>query len=338
MKVISQLIRHFWQSGLLSLEEVESLLREGFARPRDLSGYVPPKRAKAKRAAPVEGPAVVIEAPTALDEVEETLIRRTAARRAGRGGGKRSAAKVPAPRVIARKVRAELDERAAALEALIPLARVFENVQDASEALVMLRDLPAAAWEHTLAVALRRQPAQLDALWQALSPVPFLNLLNDDGWQGTAANAYTVLLMSPDRRTLGRYQWILRSPALATLANVLDVSQGFLRALGGLFSVERSLVRRAVKHARNAEIVWPMLLVYNAARIEGVPSRRMREYGPIELPLGIGTRRVWTTALEIDHGRTLKLFERYCASQASRRENPVPELMCPSEWHLPAII
>ena len=39
MKVITQLIRHFWQRGALSYDQAEYLLDQGFARMADLPGF-----------------------------------------------------------------------------------------------------------------------------------------------------------------------------------------------------------------------------------------------------------------------------------------------------------
>jgi hypothetical protein len=81
MKVITQLIRHFWQRGALSPQQAEYLLDQGFARLVDLPGFVPPPEEPV--AALIERP---IELATPLEEIGEQL--EAPPRRRGRGGPK----------------------------------------------------------------------------------------------------------------------------------------------------------------------------------------------------------------------------------------------------------
>ena len=49
MKVITQLIKHFWERGALLAAEIEYLVRHGFVRVRDLPGYEPPPESHPNR-------------------------------------------------------------------------------------------------------------------------------------------------------------------------------------------------------------------------------------------------------------------------------------------------
>src|SRR5690349_21043747 len=76
MKVVTQLVRYFWQRGTLTQLEIESLLRHGFVRAADLPGFKPSK----PNQGPITDPALIpeqpIEYPCDLETEEEHLIRR----------------------------------------------------------------------------------------------------------------------------------------------------------------------------------------------------------------------------------------------------------------------
>ncbi len=81
MKVISQLIRHFWERGVLSSEEVEYLVQHGFARRHDVPGYRFPQVDEPTDIAINDFPA--LDNPDEFDRFEESLVRRQDTRRTG---------------------------------------------------------------------------------------------------------------------------------------------------------------------------------------------------------------------------------------------------------------
>jgi hypothetical protein len=112
MKVITQLIRHFWQRGALSPEQAEYLLDQGFARLADLPGYQPPPEADTPAVA-----TATIEPPTVLEELGEQLHR---PRRRGGGGPKGAVPKESDLRLWLNK---QFARRSRALSSLVTFAR-----------------------------------------------------------------------------------------------------------------------------------------------------------------------------------------------------------------------
>ncbi len=112
MKVITQLIRHFWQRGALSPEQAEYLLDQGFARLADLPGYQPPPDAAAPAVA-----TATIEPPSALEELGEQLDR---PRKRGGGGPK---GVVPEENDLRLWLNKQFARRSRALASLVTLAK-----------------------------------------------------------------------------------------------------------------------------------------------------------------------------------------------------------------------
>lgn len=92
MRVIEQLIRHFWDRGQISREEVDRLIALGFVNSRELVGYWPEFAEEAAETTGDEGEEM---AARLADAIAEELIahssdkprgRRVAGRRWGRQG------------------------------------------------------------------------------------------------------------------------------------------------------------------------------------------------------------------------------------------------------------
>jgi hypothetical protein len=103
MKVITQLIRHFWQRGALTTSEIDYFVQHGFVRVRDLPGYQPGETGDSHEALATRG-----EPSEPLETVEEGLVRRSARRR-GSGGPKR---KVLETAELCQRLQAEFARRA----------------------------------------------------------------------------------------------------------------------------------------------------------------------------------------------------------------------------------
>ena len=88
MKVLNQLIQHFWDRGALSLDQAHYLVEHGFVKAADLDNYVPrppePEEADAAMAAePVE-----VLLPDEWDQREEVLVEKPAGKKRGKAAPK----------------------------------------------------------------------------------------------------------------------------------------------------------------------------------------------------------------------------------------------------------
>ncbi len=152
MKVITQLIRHFWLRGALSPEQAEYLLDQGFARLTDLPAYRPvpeaPEQAAVER---------VVEPPTPLKQLGERLEEPP--RRRPRGGGPTGV--VPVEEDLRLWLNKQFARRARPLGTLVRLAARFRPCDDWREAAVVLRQ------------AIRRAPQQQpkESLQQSLDGI-----------------------------------------------------------------------------------------------------------------------------------------------------------------------
>jgi hypothetical protein len=187
MKVITQLVKHFWERGALSTSEAEYLVRHGFIRERDLPGYVAPADHHPTEPTWVEP---VIEPLTALEQVEESLVRRRE-RRGGAGAIKHKALE---PKELCSRVELELARRESSLAKVVRMAVGGNESSDWRAAAQVLRQAPAKMHEQ-LVRSLRDGTLTLHEAWQALDLEPFHRLVPDEELRGRAA-----------RRDAGRQQ------------------------------------------------------------------------------------------------------------------------------------
>jgi hypothetical protein len=338
MKVISQLVRHFWQSGALSADDVEYLLRHGFARLRDLPGYKPKKRS-ARPTALAAGatlPARPIETTSPLEHFEETLVRRGPPRRSG---GRSAGSKTIRPESICRRLREMFKRRESALPSLVELARRLGPADDWQQALVVLRSVDSQPFEQALATALRRNAIQLVDLWQALDPDAMLALAHDPAHKGPAIRAFCAVLIAPDFPSLGKYQWVLKHAEIRDLFNLLAVWRRLLETLGILYQRNRPLMIRCVRSGNDTVMFWAFVLLYNATWPTLAGAKRGREYGPLSLPEHDVWRQAWNCALTIDRVSMAPFFATCYASADSPDADTIDcfeqGLMCPAVWHVP---
>ncbi|MDX1948152.1 MAG: hypothetical protein SFU86_22370 [Pirellulaceae bacterium] len=333
MKVITQLVKHFWQRGALGSADMEYLLRHGFVRMRDLPGYAPP----AEEAPNVDDTWIEheIEPPGELEQVEEALLRRR--RKAGKGAAKRPAIEIDELRA---RVRAELARREPALTRLVALA-AGQPTSDWRAAAQALRQ-PSARLQEALARALRGGTLTLRDCWLALDMEPFHRLLPDEELRGRAARAYAALLIAHQPGQLGKYAWILQSDEMQALSN-LRIGHGlFLGGLGRMYKSNVRVLTRALDRGSDPVMVWSLVLLHNAhrARFDPRDSRVLREYGPVSRPSDALWQQAWTAALRMDHRRLTEFLVLCYQDGQERADRPTQamtrDLYCPDGWRLPA--
>lgn len=343
MKVITQLIKHFWERGALSFADVEYLVRHGFVRVRDLPGYEPPPEEPPPAIEPLSVIGTV-EPAHPLEAVEESLTLRRRSRR-GRGEPKLPALEV---KELLARVQAELARREDALRQVVRLATGWPRTGkpaasgpgDWQAAAQALRQSPTKLLE-ALVRALRSGQITLRETWQALDLEPFHQLLGEDEWRGRAARAYAALLVADPAFGLGKYTWILQHDEMQAVSNLRFAQAKLLMALQRLYRNHVRVLTKALARGVDAELLWSLVLLHNAHRSELDPrdSRRIADYGPVAPPTEAVWRQAWTLALGIDRPRLAK-FLVLCYEQAPAQSARQPleltrELHCPSGWHLP---
>ena len=338
MKVITQLIKHFWERGALSFAEVEYLVRHGFVRVRDLPGYEPPPE---EPPAPVEPLNIIgaVEPAHPLEAVEESLLRRGIRR--GRGEPKGPTVEV---KELLARVQAELARRENSLRQVVRMAtrqpEAASGPGDWRAAAQALRQSPPKLLE-AFGRALRGGQITLRQTWQALDLEPFHQLLGEHEWRGRAARAYAALLVADQSIGLGKYTWILQHDEMQAVSNLRFANSQLLLALERLYRHHVRLLTKALAEGAEAELLWALVLLHNAYRSQLNPrdSQCVADYGPVAPPSEAVWRQAWTLALGMDRPRLAKFlllcYEQGPAQEARQPLETTRELYCPSGWHLP---
>jgi hypothetical protein len=339
MKVISQLVRHFWQRGVLTPQEVNYLIEHGFVRPRDLPGYQSLEGFADEQNMPW-GNQEVASHPDAFEEFQERLVRRSSrGRRAPRG-------KVLEVKDLCERVDAEFAHRQDAFDDLITLARRMQGkgaAGDWTSAAVLLRQVSEKRFHRDLSAALRDGSVNLRRLWQALDLEPFHHLLDDVEVRGRAAHAYVALLVARDAGALGKYGWILHHDAMQHVNNLRVANARLLLGLNRMYRRDPRILTHALNAGCDPIPFWSLLLVHNAYRLsrnDGQPHPA-REYGPVPQPDDETWRQAWTGALGMDRQPVTHLLVECYRDAGERRKRSVvastQPLYCPVGWHVPDI-
>jgi hypothetical protein len=220
MKVVTQLIHHFWGEGALTIEQAELLVRQGFVDASDLKGLL-------GRTAKVEAPVSVLE--ERLDVIADELTLRTAVARRRKKGSK---ARVIGKKGLRLRLRAAFDQRSANLPALVHLARTIAPCSGWVEAALVLRNARDEVFHRSLCDVLRTHPAMFRDLWRAVDPEPFQAMAVDPAFRGRVANAFRVFVQSDEVGSLGKYVWILGLPEVAVLDNLMRIHRRLRSTLG----------------------------------------------------------------------------------------------------------
>lgn len=289
MKVITQLIRHFWERGALSREQADYLLDQGFARKADLPGFVP-----LPEPAPPPPRVVEVLAPHPLELATEHL--EPPPRRPGRGGPKGGF--VPEADDLKVWLRKQFARRRRAFGSLVRLAERFGPTAAWHDAAIRIRQIKLDRFVKGLSAALRAQDVALGSLWQAVDPEPFYARMEDATLRGPTVRAFRMLLALHDAPRLGKYAWILRLAEVQAVCNLLQAHRRLLVATHQLQQHHAPTLAAALGHSSPPVLSWALLLLYNAGRsAASAGARHTHEYGPIAPPADDVWQQAWTAAL-----------------------------------------
>lgn len=281
MRVIEQLVRHFWERGAISRDEAQYLVKHGFVREADLPGFVGTEREiDPQTYEPPEEPERddrrthdrVEEAARQAEELEAEL----AGRKKGGGKGKKkptghnldparavlaahSAARVPYPALIEWADRTPVRARVRPCAAWPDAARRLEvaGVADREAALVAL---------------LNQRPRALGELWFWFDLEPLFEWADRQPHSDPVADALGRLLRAANPNEVGRTGQLAKVAEVRDLLALLAARRAFLVLLPALYDRHFAQLRHwLVPPAGEAAGCWPALpwayvMVYNARR------------------------------------------------------------------------
>jgi hypothetical protein len=274
MRVIEQLVQHFWDRGALTREEALYLVRHGFVREADLAGLsdtapepvsTEPERRDDPRFDPKELHA---------EQLEDELTGRSGG---GKKGGKK---KKPAGHNLA-PAAAHLAAHLAAREpypALTELAnrippfghaRPCRTWRDAAK---VVATASAADLELALVGLLNKRPPCLGELWFWFDLEPLFVWAEHADNAGPVADGIGKLLRADTPGRVGRLEQLKKAVEVQALIDLLAARRPFLAMLPVLYNAYfDKLGLWLVPPAGVAALAWPSLpwafvLVYNARK------------------------------------------------------------------------
>jgi hypothetical protein len=348
MKVLQQLIKHFWDRGSLTMDQAHYLVEHGFIRCRELENYEPREGA---RALDDEG---VDRADYELQRIEVLLpddLERQENALESRAPGKRKAgkSKPKAPELslekLGEELRPEISVRAGYLPALIELASCLREVVDVEEATIALRQQGVDAFRELLVQATETRPGILRDLWCALDVRPFHDLLNAWPHGGRVATAYRAVLNAESAAAWAAHGWIMQVPEMRMVSNLLCVRRRLLAVLTWLLDNAWARLTKCVQAPRgpSSYAAWDvgflgLVLVVNARdqRLKRKPAgyRYPRWHGPKTWC------EAWETALALDPVAVMPFLIHVYGSAAAPSQDDTAslserediEIVCPYEW------
>jgi hypothetical protein len=282
MRVIEQLVHHFWARGALTREQALFLVAHGFAREGDLPGLTgepipesekeydgPQADSVAELRARDETAAREAEDTAArnAEELEDELVGRNAGSRKGGGKKKKPTGHNLGPLVAALAVHFAAREPYPALCELGCRLKPCATWRDAARAISTARP---EALETALVGLLNARPRALGELWFWFDLEPVFEWADDAENAGPVADGLSKLLRADNPAQVGRLGQLLKAVEVQALLDLLAARRAFLNLLPVLYHAHfPKLGSWLVPPAGEAAKCWPALpwafvIVYNA--------------------------------------------------------------------------
>jgi hypothetical protein len=349
MRVIEQLVQHFWTRGALSREEALYLVKHGFVREADLAGLVDTQQTDESESSPSEHDRRDDEP---HDDLEKKIrdAEEKHDKSIGGAGGKGGKKKKPAGHNVA------------------PAATLLGTHISAREAYPALHELgnrlkpkPCPTWREAAQAVAAAKPAKLETalvgllngraralgeLWFWFDLEPLFLWAEDSANAGPVADAIGKLLRTDTPGRVGRLEQLKKAPEVQALTDLLAASKPFLAQLPVLYDrYFDKLGHWLIPPTGVAAAVWPTLpwafvLAYNGRK--GTPDKPPPGYpvDPHQLTFD-QLKRALATAYPIDADRTRELL----ISRLREKPDPMPDrdhwerylvfdrpLHCPNSW------
>jgi hypothetical protein len=341
VKVLQQLIQHFWMRGVLSDDQAHYLVESGFIRPRDLEDYEPrPEEDRARSSVEQTFPTELFQ-PDELERTEEELTERQVRRK-----GERSAPKVPELKVeeLAEQLRLALAARSSSLGALCELASRIQPCWEPGEAAILLRQLDEATFNAILLNGIRTRSSLLAELWEAVDLEPF-HVVASSGAKGRVIGAFQAILRATGPEQWGPAGWLLQVAEMQTVTNLLAVRRRMLPALVWLYDHHWNALSRCMQKPARPLRSWRplghgLVLLYNA-RGHAV-RQKVPGYALNNQSLWEDWHEAWTVAMAFDPAIVTPYVLHVFGSLQALRAAQAPDLdsrddlefRCPSHWKM----
>ena len=283
MRVIEQLVHHFWARGALTREEAQFLVDHGFARECDLPGLVGPEREIDPEAyePPASDPdedyfreqaqeairrAADVKA-RAAEELEDELVGRNAGSRKAGGKKKKPTGHNLAPAVAALAAHFAAREPYPALFELGDRLQPCADWRDAAGAVASAR---SEALETALVGLLNARPRALGELWFWFDLEPLFDWAEDEENAGPVAEGLSKLMRADTLARVGRLGQLLKAAEVQALLDLLPARRAFLNLLPMLYHAHfPKLGQWLVPPSGEAvkcwlSLPWSFVIVYNA--------------------------------------------------------------------------
>lgn len=295
MKVLKQMIEHFWERGALSLDEAHYLVEHGFVGAWDLPGYAPLSQDDEElhaTGASDYGPSE----PDPLEMEHERLVSRPSS---GRGRGPKVAEYAPAE--LQADLARLLDQRTRCFSALIEMTQGKAGNHQA--AAVRLRQYNAAAFSKLFIDSVRKRPSLLADVWEAVSDQAFHVLLERPNVRGKAARAFRRLLQTSDPKHWSGAGWLLKFDEVQTIVNLLAVRRLLLPAIVDLYEKHWAVLAKCMQRPAKPGPAWESLafglVLLHHARFFAT-NRHPSGYTMTRFVDSESWNNAWTTALALD--------------------------------------
>jgi hypothetical protein len=278
MRVIEQLVHHFWARGALTREEALYLVRHGFAREADLPGlaepgapidpaaFEPPPEREDDHDRDPKQEAADREARLA-EELEDELVGRNAG--SGKAGGRK---KKPTGHNLAPAVAALAGHFAARepYPALCELGCRLTPCATWRDAARAVAASPPGSLETALVALLTLRPRALGELWFWFDLEPLFEWAGDEENAGPVADGLSKLLSADNLGAVSRLGQLLKATEVQALLDLHRARRAFINLLPVLYHAYfPRLGQWLVPPVGVAAACWPSLpwafvLVYNA--------------------------------------------------------------------------
>jgi hypothetical protein len=327
MKAIEQIITYLNARGVLSVEQLAYLERHGLwdrhAEHRDQQPDETPFFGSRDLLEEDEWDA--FEGPTARDR------KRRAARKPK---DLLPAGHAPETEAIDARLRGYFDGWRAALDGLLQVGSRLTPCTTWQAAAIAVRNAHPEAVYGVVREALRTRSPSLHVLWDA---VVLDNYRDLPEVHGPVAVAYRAVLNVPEHGQLGKYAWLLKSPAVASVFNLRLAQRQMLLAGERLFNDQPDVLATALFRDYHVLAYWTFVLLYTARRLRkpddtNVPAGS--EHPPSRQPPDqAGWLRAWSHTAVMEPIRILPLMVRFNERAAGTGPEPPPGLLiCPRRW------
>lgn len=336
MRVVEQLIQHFWQRGALTRTEIEYLVNHGFVRAKDLPDYLDAD--EPIEPTPVYEPDPIEEKQEPLPDPEDELLGRRV------GGKKRGGKKKPKPTghnlaPLESLLGTHIADRKP-YAALVELGNRIRPCKDWVAAASAIASVSPTKLETRLVKLLNHRPPALGELWYWFTVESLVNWTQAPENAGPVASALAGLIRAEVLSEVGRLEQLRKATGVDPFIELLGARKVFHGTLGSLYHRHFSGLKRwLVPPSGPAAEVWPALpwafvMVYNATKADPTGYQLSTHSSQVsQQVLGMA----WEAAWRMESTTLLKLIhESYNEKFGAERGWSVisSDLMCPLDWRV----